>query len=108
MGAGEATTPGREFSTSSRGLPDGARSSLPIVAGAGARGEDQRLYHHRHRTRSGQHGADVDVIEILQLKAIDGNDRIIDLHLLRKVNAHEAADVSVAGEHEWMPARQNV
>src|SRR6516225_4855846 len=48
----------------------------PLLSGRGARRKDQRFYHHRHRARIGQHGADVDVIELLELEAVHGDDRI--------------------------------
>ena len=85
------------------GLADHARRRrLPFHAGRGARRKDQRLDHHRHRAGRRQHGADVDVVELLELEAVDRDDRVVDLHLLAQVNAHQAADVAVAGQHQRM------
>ena len=69
--------------------------------------KNQRLDHHRHRARAVQHRADVDVVELLQFEPVDRHDRIGDLHLLAQVNADQAADVAVAGQHERMAVRQH-
>src|SRR5262245_21180221 len=45
-----------------------ARRWLPFHSGRGAGGEDQRLDHDRHRAGVRQHGADVDVVELLKLE----------------------------------------
>ena len=54
-----------------------------------------------------EHGADIDVVERLEFEPVDRNHRVRNLHLLVQVDAEQAADVAVAGEHERMAVLQH-
>ena len=55
-----------------------ARRRLPFLSGGGSGRKDQRLDDHRDRARGRQHGADVDVVEFLELEAVDRHDGVGD------------------------------
>src|SRR5262245_50672120 len=55
---------------------------LPFLPRRGGHGKDQRLDHDRHRAGVRQHGADVDVVELLELETVDRDDGVVELHLL--------------------------
>src|SRR3954471_3080825 len=84
-----------------------ARSGLPVDAERGGGGKDQGLDDDRNGAGVRQHRADVDVVEFLELEAVDGDDGVVELHFLAQMNAHETADVAVAREHQWMTFRKH-
>ena len=80
---------------------------LPILANAVARRKHQRFDDDRHRARGVEDGADIDIVELLELETVDRNDRVRKLHLFAIMNADQAADVAVAGEHDGMAAGEH-
>src|SRR5580700_2961750 len=92
-----------------RGRNDSGNCPLrpPILAETGAGRKNQRLNDDRHRARSVEDGADVDVVELLEFEAVDRDDRIFDLQLLAVMDADQSADVAVAGKHDGMAAGEH-
>src|SRR5713226_7892599 len=87
--------------------PSPPAGRLPLHAERGAGGEDQRLDHDRNGARVRQHGADVDIVELLELEPVDRDDRILDLHLLAQMDPDQPAQVAVAGQNQRMAVRQS-
>src|SRR6476469_2205657 len=83
-----------------------ARSGLPVDAQRGGGGKDQRFDDDRNGAGVRQHCADIDVVEFLELESVDGDDGVFELHFLAQMNAHEAADVAIARQHQWMTFRK--
>src|ERR1700726_2813363 len=67
---------------------------------AGELCEEQRLDHHRHHARRGDQGADIDIIELLQLHAVDGDDFPWPVELAVHDPAKSLADVAVDHQEE--------
>src|SRR6202035_5460055 len=57
--------------------------------------EEQRLDHHRHDAWRGDQRADIDIIELLQLHAVDGDDFPWPVELAVHEPAKSLADVAV-------------
>src|SRR3954464_2847231 len=84
-----------------------ARSGLPCDAERGGGGKDHGLDDDRNGAGVRQHRADVDVVEFLELEAVDGVDGVVELHFLTQMNADEAAHVALARQHQWMTFRKH-
>src|SRR6185312_8939018 len=67
---------------------------LPLLADGGAGRKDQRLDDDWHGARALEDGADVDIIELLELDAVDRHDMVLELQLLEAMHADEAADIA--------------
>src|SRR4029077_20003098 len=49
-----------------------------------------------------QHRANVDIVEFLELKAVDRDDGVVELHFLTQMNPHKAAYVAVSRQYQRM------
>src|SRR5205085_8239890 len=83
------------------------RFRVPVLAEAGGAGEYQRFDHHRDRTGTFHHRADIDEVEVFQFQTVDRDHRAWVFHFLAQMNAEKAAHVAVAGEHHRMAVLQH-
>src|SRR5262249_17744394 len=72
--------------------------ALVRAAGAGILAEQQRLERHRHGVGRHADAAEVDVVEVAQDNAVDGEHLALDVELLAQYGAERLRDVAV--EHD--------
>src|SRR5215475_5771588 len=82
--------------------------SLLAPAERRAAGKNQGLDDDRHGARALQHGTDIDIVELPELEPVDRHDWAGKLHLLAQMDADEAADIAVAGEHNRMTVMDDI
>src|ERR1700730_11102882 len=70
-------------------------TGYPACAGHDSLCEEQRLDDHRHDARRGNQRTDIDIIELLQLHAVDGEDFPWPVELAVHEPAKSLADVAV-------------
>src|SRR5437763_11772863 len=80
---------------------------MPIPADTGVRREDQGLDDDRNGARRVEDGADVDIVEIVKLKAVDRDDRIAEFHFFATMNPDQPADIAIACKDDRMAMRED-
>src|SRR5262245_14799197 len=91
--------PARSTSIATAGFPDGVPATAPALLR-----KQQRLDHHRHDTGRIEQFADIDIVELAQLHAVDRNELAVQVQLLLDDAAKPAPDVAVDHQYKQLVA----
>ena len=71
-------------------------------------GKYEGLDHDRHGTGRWNECADINVIEVAEPDAVNGNNCHLQLQFFSEVQSDDAADIAVIDQDEWMAFGENL